>query len=287
MLQIVCVKWGSGYDARHVNGLFDAIKRHTQSQLRFVLVTDDGKGINDDVVIQPFPDLGVPFELLTKRSCFGKLSIFAQGVLRPGVKTLLFDLDTAIFGDVAKLAACLEAKRAINMLPNHYVKHWRLRGLIKPVAPNAYYFANSSVIAFYPEDYHWIAEVFSRNYQGWKSGQIDRAGVPRSALKTDERFISYVTRDTLRVFPSVLAARFQDTYMTFAFWASALQDRIPAVRRRRTARVVLTFSGEGSKPARLAAIAKGDIVERGPWKTRWNYPELKSYWARLVQGDAT
>lgn len=280
MLQIVLIKWGSRYGPPHVNGLFRIVRDQTSAPLRCVCITDDGAGLDPEIAVVPFPDLGLPAEFL-QTGCLRKLSMFVEGVLEPGLKTLYFDLDTAVLGDARRLADCLDRARGIYMLSNHYVQHWRLRPLLRHVAPESYYFGNSSVLAYYPEDYGFLASDFVRAYPAVRA-EAARTGRPKpKRYRTDERWISYRARDTARVFPNHLAARFQDSYMTPYFWMSALRDRLPWERQVRAQRVALTFSGKDNKPDRLARIADGDVVQKGGLKTRWHYPELKRYWAEL------
>ena len=60
MIQIVVVKWGTLYDHRHINGMIDAIRSNTKEPLRIVAITDEPAGFYDDIIVQPFPDLGLP-----------------------------------------------------------------------------------------------------------------------------------------------------------------------------------------------------------------------------------
>lgn len=280
MFQMVLVKWGTRYGPPHVNGLYRIVRDGTAEEVRCVCITDDGAGLDPEIRIAPFPDLGVPPEFLAT-GCLLKLSMFARGVLEPGLRTLYFDLDTAVLGDAGRLAACLDRARGLYMLSNHYVRHWRLRPLLRHVAPESYYFGNSSVLAWYPEDYHVLVDDFARDIPAVRA-EAERTGRPKpKQYRTDERWISYRARNTVRVFPDRLAARFQDSYMTPWFWSSALRDRLPWERRVRASRVALTFSGKDNKPDRLARIADGDVVQKGGLKTRWHYPELSRYWSEL------
>lgn len=151
MIQLVFVKWGTAYDYRHINGMIDEIRRHTSSELRIVAITDQDIGLYDEIISIPFPDLGLPFSELTSRSCFAKLSIFLPGVLQPGLKTIYFDLDTAILGNIEKLADFLKDKNDIYLISSQFVQFWKIRPLFKIIAPHAFYLANSSAVVFYPE----------------------------------------------------------------------------------------------------------------------------------------
>lgn len=282
MIQIVFVKWGTLYSTAHINNFAREIASNTNAQLKFVCITDDGKGLDDHIRVAPFPDMGVTFDQLTQRTCFGKLSIFDAGTLDPDLKTLYFDLDTAVMGDVQKLADVLDKHPVLHFLSNHFLQHWKFRKTVRRFDPDAYYFGNSSVIAFYPRDYHYLADQFRSMSEQVTARNADKTG-HHSGLWSDERFISYYARDTLRVFHPALAARFQDTYMAPWLWLAALQDKLPWVRARRAQRVALTFSGEDNKPKRLAVIQPGDLVVAGGLKVRWQYPELQEYWARQAE----
>ena len=285
MIQIVLVKWGDRYGPPHVNGLSRIISSHTEAPLRFVCITDDAAGLDPEIAIRPFPDMHMPEELL-RTGCLRKLSMFVEGVLEPGLRTLYFDLDTAVLGDVAKLAACLDRDRGLYMLSNHYMQHWKLRPVYRRFSPETYYFGNSSVLAYYPEDYYALAADFIAGFPSVHA-EAERSGIPKPRhWRTDERWISYHARDTLRVFPDPLAARFQDAYMAPSFWLSDLRDRLPGNHARRMGRVALTFSGKDNKPERLARIEDGDPVVKGRLRTRWRYPELKRYWQELEAAGA-
>ena len=202
-----------------VNGLFRIIRGHTSAPLRFVCITDDATGLDPEIVIRPFPDMHMPEELLST-GCLRKLSMFVEGVLEPRLRTLYFDLDTAVLGDVARLAACLDRDHGLYMLSNHYLQHWKLRPLYRRFSPETYYFGNSSVLAYYPEDYYALAADFITGFPSVHA-EAQRSGVPKPRYwRTDERWISYCARDTLPVFPDELAARFQDAYMAPSFWLS-------------------------------------------------------------------
>jgi len=88
MIKIVVVKWGTLYDHRHINGMIDAIRSNTKEPMRIIAITDEPAGLYDDIIVQPFPELGLPFHKLTQRSCFGKLAMFSRGVLEPDLPTL-------------------------------------------------------------------------------------------------------------------------------------------------------------------------------------------------------
>jgi hypothetical protein len=288
MIQVVFVKWGTMFAPAHVNGLCEIIRRETSASVRFVCVCDDARGLDPSIVAKPFPDYGVPFEVLIRPGYLAKIAIFDTSVLQPGLKTVFLDLDTAILGDITALTDLLDRHRALFMLPQHFVQHWRIRGLVRRIRPDKCYFASSAVMAFYPEDYSYLSDVMRREL----APNLARAGNERTALpkrfRADDHFISWFARDSLRVFPDRVVAKFQDAYTAFGVGMASLRDVLPWVVRRRRGRVALTFGGEATKPDRLLVIERGDELRFGPLVTRWNYPELKQYWLdlqELCQGD--
>ena len=281
MLQIAFVKWGTKYGPNYVNGLMDAISSRTNRTLKFVCVTDDGNGLSSDIEVMPFPDLGLPRQtLIDSGNCKLKLSIFAKGVLDPDLKTVYLDLDTAVFGDIGILADHLDRHRTLHALANHFVPHWRTPW-ISWVTPEKCYFINSSVSTFYPGDHHDIAQDYASEYPAVHQAMKPGEKVPWH-LKSDENYVSYHERGKLRAFTRSLAASFQDVYMTPSLQLSGLQDRLSWVKARRAKRVVLTFHGGSLKPEKLFELKGGEIVRAGHLVARWNYPELTSYWAKIV-----
>ncbi len=272
----------------HVNGICEIIRRKSSTPVRFVCVCDDARGLDPDIIAKPFPDYGVPFEVLIRPGYLAKIAIFDASVLQVGLKTVFLDLDTAILGDITAMTDLLDRRRALYMLPQHFVPHWRIRGLVRRIRPDKCYFASSAVMAFYPEDYSYLSDVLRRDL----ASNLARAGDERAALpkrfRADDHFISWFARDSLRVFPDRVVAKFQDAYTSFAFWMSGLRDVLPWVVRKRRNRVALTFGGAGTKPEKLLVIENGDRLQFGPLKSRWNYPDLKQYWldlAQLSRGD--
>jgi hypothetical protein len=271
MIQIVCVKWGTKYGADPVNRLLRAIARHTGTPFRFVCITDQPAGDYDPrVILKPFPAFSAPFETL-KRACRLKLAIFAPGLLDPDLPTIYIDLDTMIRGDVQRIADELQRHPGVYMLQNHFIQWWPLGRYVRLVAPERYYFGNSSVLAFVPAKYGFIYEEFNRRMAS------PPEPLPKY-LKSDERFISYIARDTVRVFPRRLAVKFAEEYMAPAAFLEEVRKRLPWVAARRRAFVAVTFVGNDFKPERLAALKKGDVVHYGKLTQRWDNDDFRDYW---------
>jgi hypothetical protein len=275
MFQIVCVKWGTKYGPEGVNRLYRAVRRHTRAPFRFVCITDQPSAAFDaGVVTAPFPAFALPFED-AKRGCRLKLAIFARGILEPGVPAVYIDLDTMVRGDLQRIVDQLARKPGLYMLQNHFVQWWPVQRYVHLVAPERYYFGNSSVLAFMPEREYFIFEEFNRRIASPPNP------MPK-ALGSDERFMSYAARDHVRVFPRSLAVKFGEEYMAPAAFIEEIRKRLPWVVARRRASVAITFVGDDFKPGRLAALNKGEIVRYGALKHRWDHDDFRDYWREPV-----
>ena len=169
MIQVVFVKWGNKYGPHYIKGLLAAIRRHTEEEIRPLCITDDPAGLPEDVTTVPFPDFGLPLDdLIGFGGCFPKLSIFAEGILEPDLKTIYFDIDTAVLGDVARLTELLDDHPCLYGLANHIVPTWRTPRLQKYTA-DGHFFINSSVMVFYPRRHGSIFTDFLEQYPEYLS----------------------------------------------------------------------------------------------------------------------
>lgn len=283
MIQVVFVKWGTAYDHRHINGMIDEIRKHTNSPLRLVAITDRTDGLYGEIITAPFPDLGLSFSQLTSRSCFAKLAMFYPDVLQPGVKTIYFDLDTAILGDIKELTDFLKHPDDIYLISSQFVQHWKMRWLLRLIAPTIFYRANSSAVAFFPERQYHLALDFKQNIARWRADPGADDCPPPVALGSDDKFISYCARDKLKIFPMRVATRFQDKYFTFSAAMSDFANNSPFIKNVRKRRVLVTFMGEYGKPEKIVQYKKGDVIKLGALVCRWDYPEFQDYWSRILR----
>jgi len=283
-LQIVCVKWGKKYSHLYVNAIVDEVLAHTEMDVSFVCFTDDEQGISDKVSIRPFPDFGVPIESMTNRGgSLPKMSMLIEGELKTGVPTLYIDLDSSIMGDIATLVDCLKKKRALYFLQRHAIPHWRIRGLVRYIAPQRYYLGNTAVMAFYVEDWQKIAEQFMLDFPVYLSSRDTMDPIIRRLYdEGNERIISHAARDVSRVFPADIAIKFTQEYMAPFLWMALLKDRLPWVKRRRSRQPVISYQGDELKPIELIKARPGDLITYKHYKTRWSYDHISQYWKRLI-----
>ena len=90
-LTVVCVKWGTKYDARYVNRLYRGAKRHLSTPFDFVCITDDPTDLDDSVLVRPIPSTHLTTWWL-------KALLFHDPVARLRGDVLYLDLDTVIVG---------------------------------------------------------------------------------------------------------------------------------------------------------------------------------------------
>lgn len=99
LVNVLCIKWGTLYEAFYVNRLYASVKRHLHRPFRFVCVTDNADGLADGVETAPIPD--DPHVLQRKwPNIFIKLLIFKDGFAGLRGPTLFSDIDVVITGDL-------------------------------------------------------------------------------------------------------------------------------------------------------------------------------------------
>jgi hypothetical protein len=97
-LNVVCIKWGSKYPPEYVNHLGRAIRRFLSIPHRFVCLTDDRNGIDDDLETKPLVD-----EL---PGWWNKIAVFKSSVHDLRGTLLYLDLDMVIIRNIDELATC-------------------------------------------------------------------------------------------------------------------------------------------------------------------------------------
>jgi len=107
MIDIVCFKWQKNnndyllshrvkYTARHVNILYESIKKNTTVPIRFSCITDDPNGIHPDIRIIPLWD-----KCRELGGCFNRLYLFSKDMSDIiGKRFLAIDLDCVIVDNI-------------------------------------------------------------------------------------------------------------------------------------------------------------------------------------------
>jgi hypothetical protein len=109
-LSVVCFKWKRGrkgyqlpsvcdYTAEHVNILSRMVDRHLDMPYRFICVTDDPKGLDDDIEVVPLWD-----KCLALGGCYNRLYAFSPDMMPLfGPRFVMIDLDCVVVGDITPL----------------------------------------------------------------------------------------------------------------------------------------------------------------------------------------
>jgi len=113
---VMCMKWGSLYSADYVNVLFRATRDHLKVPFRFVCLTDDDSGFDQEIEAYPIPSMG----LAAGNFAFGgwpKLSVFKPGLCGLEGRCLFIDLDSIICGDLQPMLETAGGLRVIREWP--------------------------------------------------------------------------------------------------------------------------------------------------------------------------
>ncbi len=95
-LNVVCIKWGKKYPPEYVNHLGRAIRRCLTVPHRFVCLTDDRGGIDDDIETKPFVE-DLP-------GWWNKIALFKSSIHDLQGTLLYLDLDMVIVRNINELS---------------------------------------------------------------------------------------------------------------------------------------------------------------------------------------
>ena len=111
MINIVTFKWkptNSGYQlpsvvdeyaSKHINTLYNSIKRNTTVDFRFTCVTDDPNGLNESIEYVPLWD-----KCRNMGGCYNRLYVFSKEMKSIlGDRFMCIDIDTVITGNIDHL----------------------------------------------------------------------------------------------------------------------------------------------------------------------------------------
>ena len=103
----MCMKWGRRYSARYVNVLCHSVRRNLSFRHRFVCLTDNAKGLDED--IETFPLIEMPVPKGHRRHPWRKLMAFSPQLseeYKIHGRVLFLDLDLVITGNLNDLFLC-------------------------------------------------------------------------------------------------------------------------------------------------------------------------------------
>lgn len=98
---VVCIKWGTAYDARDVNKLYNMIKRNTKYEINFYCFTDNSEELDSDIIAKPLPILNTIKEY-QKKYAYEKEAGLCDNNLGglKGQRVFFFDLDVVIVSNL-------------------------------------------------------------------------------------------------------------------------------------------------------------------------------------------
>jgi len=176
--QVLCMKWGTKFSPAYVNRLWAMVRRHTSGPLRFVCLTDDGRGLHPEIEVIPLPDVGWTEGI--REHGWWKVGLFAERVGDLTGNALFLDLDVVV---VDSLDPLFRLPGEV-LLPRDY-RRIRIRG--------DGFVGNTSVLRFPVGKYPEVLERFRVDFP-----QI------RQQLRNEQEFVSHFfhSRGLLGYWPS-------------------------------------------------------------------------------------
>lgn len=95
---VICMRWGTAYDADYVNKLHAMVRRHTERPLRFVCFTNDATGFAEGIEAMPLPEIDLPPRWAW--TTWRKLSLWRRDLGGLSGNVLFLDLDVVVIGSI-------------------------------------------------------------------------------------------------------------------------------------------------------------------------------------------
>lgn len=95
---VICMKWGTKYDASYVNKLYAMVNRHLSLPFQMICFTDDINGIRSEVETRTLPSLQLPPDIPERG--WMKLATFEPNLGGLTGPTLFLDLDVVIVNNI-------------------------------------------------------------------------------------------------------------------------------------------------------------------------------------------
>ena len=168
---VLCMKWGTKYGPEYVNRLYGMVRRHLRGDFLFVCLTDDARGVRDEVQCLPIPPLDLPPGIPERG--WTKLTTFEADLHGLRGTALFLDVDVVIVGS---LDAFFEYPGDY-LIIHDYPRFWRFG---KRITGNSsvYRFqlgAHADVLQYFREHVNEVrAQV--RNEQAYLSDYLHKQG---------------------------------------------------------------------------------------------------------------
>ena len=192
MANVLCIKWGTKYDASYVNRLYTGVKKYMRGDggrqdFRFVCLTDDVTGIVDGVDVYPLPETGfdeTAFDAKKGGETWRKVGLFKENVADLDGDTLFLDLDVVITGDISPLFAYAPGAFVV-------IQDWLEKRRAKYMPWRHGKVGNTSVFRFHPTRHSSVFETFKHNQQ-WA---LD-------TFRIEQQFVSWALRHDMAFWPA-------------------------------------------------------------------------------------
>jgi hypothetical protein len=247
--------WGEKYSSRHVNALSQDVLRLSAECSHVILITDFFRD-NIDLRVQQkaFPEFFNRTDFFAG-GFLAKLSMFDRSLLPKDLRCVYVDLDTIILGDLGKVAALVQKRNDVAMLPpGNLIGFGAARRCLWRLSFGRHYaVGNSSVVAYHSGAEPNTAETFRAMYL--------RGHGALQHMRIDDLFVSWCNQAHLRAVPRTLVTMFRREFLfrsKVLFWVG---QKSGVIKRRRAKMVAVTLNGDGYKPSTLAALDADALIK--------------------------
>lgn len=207
---IFCMKWGTLYGPEYVNRLYSMVKRNLSYSFKMVCFTDDFKGIDEEIICKPIPEMNLPGGIPERM--WKKLSTLKSDLYGLKGTALFLDLDIVV---VDSLDPFFEMEGDFIIIKD-YRKQWRITG-------------NSSVYRFEIGTHGYVFDNFLQNFDSIRKQHRNEQEYLTQAIY-DKQGIKYWPAHWCPSYKYDAVSR-----IPFAFW---VKPRIPEGAK------ILIFHGE-------------------------------------------
>ncbi len=263
--QLVLILWGTKYGSAEVSQLVETIAEKASRPFRTVLITDRLRdGLPDGIVQRDFPEFFLRAEMKSI-GCQAKLAMFEDGVVPTDLPAVYVDIDTVVFGDMAKFLDVAKTDKALvlfqsAMLPIGAFGRW----IWKRTRKKRYARGNSSIVVYHPRECGYIAAQFRQLH-----AEHGMAGF--RPMVADERFMSWAAQETLQAIPKTMAVKFPTEFMLPWRWLIYLRASLPWIKARWQKLEAVTLPGVEVKGQELLQMPDGGgFVDRKGRRLIWS-----------------
>ena len=147
---VVCIKWGTKFDAEYVNRLYRMVKKNLTIPFRFVCFTDDKSSFDNGIETFELPPIS--FKEGAERG-WRKLSVFNKNLANLSGKALCLDVDVVIINNINSL---FEKDGEFFI-----IKDWGY--------PASSYVGNSGCYRFNIGEHYDVLDYFEKNFDDIKN----------------------------------------------------------------------------------------------------------------------